>query len=175
LSANLCVVGFWMKRRWALGFLWLAIWAAVIGLQRILAANIRFETEQAASTFDTISIIGLVLMGWTTGIFALKTPRLGGHAEAAASELPAAEPSLTLGDQKTKMREALRRSPDEASPEPASVSAVASAAPLPLLPANFTFSCPHCSQHISALRDQAGSAGGCPHCQKAVTVPAPDI
>ena len=72
-----------MKRRWALGFLWLAIWAVVIGIQRILAANVRFETQQAVNAFDAISIIGLVLMGWTTGIFALKTPRLARIATAA--------------------------------------------------------------------------------------------
>jgi hypothetical protein len=83
LSANLCVVGFWMKRRWTLGFLWLAIWAVVIGIQRILSANVRFETEQAVNAFDTISVIGLVLIGWTTGIFALKTPRLARVATAA--------------------------------------------------------------------------------------------
>ena len=76
LSANLCVVGFWMKRRWALGFLWLAIWAVVIGTQRILAANVQFETDPAVNTFDMISIISLVLLSWTTGIVALKTPRL---------------------------------------------------------------------------------------------------
>jgi hypothetical protein len=175
LSANLCVVGFWMKRRWALGFLWLAIWAVVIGLQRVLAASIRFETDQAASSFNMISIIGLVLMSWTTGIFALKTPRLSGLAETAASESSAAQMSPRHGDQTAKMREALRRPPDERAPEPTAASAVAVAPPRPLLPATFTFPCPHCTQHISAPRDQAGSAGGCPHCHKAVTVPAPNI
>lgn len=76
LSANLCVVGFWMKRRWALGFLWLAIWAAAIGTQRVLAATVAFQTDQAVNSFNTISIISLVLMGWTTGIIALNTSRI---------------------------------------------------------------------------------------------------
>src|SRR5437868_2682759 len=92
LSANFCVVGFWMKRRWALGFLWLGIWAVVIGIQRILAANVRFDTAEAVKTFDTISIMALVLMGWTTGIFALKTPRLAPIVAATRQPQPSSLP-----------------------------------------------------------------------------------
>jgi hypothetical protein len=76
MSAFFCVVGFWIKRRWMLGFLWLAIWTAAIVTQRVLAATVAFETDQAANTFNSISIISLVLMGWTTGIIALNTSRI---------------------------------------------------------------------------------------------------
>ena len=40
-------------------------------------------------------------------------------------------------------------------------------------PVSFTFSCPHCGQHISTTSDSAGSEGECPTCQRAINIPSP--
>jgi len=124
LSANFCVVGFWMKRRWALGFLWLAIWAVVIGIQRILAATLQFQTEQAGNAFDTISIISLLLMGWTTGIFALKTPRLARVAAAAHQPPPPIQADLIVAKalDEEKQTSGIAAAPTEPPPPQASTA-----------------------------------------------------
>jgi hypothetical protein len=56
---------------------------------------------------------------------------------------------------------------------PSAEAAAASEPPLPLLPPAFVFACPHCAQPITATRDKIGSSGGCPRCQKSLTVPQP--
>jgi hypothetical protein len=86
-SANFIVVGFWMKRRWALGFLWLAIFAVAVCIQWTIAINFPFETREAANTFESVSVICLVLLGWTAGIVAMQTSRIWhGSAPAVSRE-----------------------------------------------------------------------------------------
>jgi uncharacterized membrane protein YhaH (DUF805 family) len=42
-------------------------------------------------------------------------------------------------------------------------------------PSQFTFSCPHCGQHISAATDVAGTQSSCPTCNNSLTVPWPTV
>lgn len=38
----------------------------------------------------------------------------------------------------------------------------------------FEFCCPNCGQKIAATTEKIGARGGCPMCQKALKIPAPD-
>src|SRR5258708_16503164 len=38
---------------------------------------------------------------------------------------------------------------------------------------SFTFSCPHCDQHISAEPEHSGVSGECPTCKQPIVVPDP--
>lgn len=42
------------------------------------------------------------------------------------------------------------------------------------VPTPFTFSCPHCAQHISTTTEYAGTKAKCPTCQNAIMVPTPN-
>ena len=59
-------------------------------------------------------------------------------------------------------------------PDPLQSSAAPQLA-IPRAPSHpFTFSCPHCEQHISATSDDAGTGVLCPNCQNEITVPSPN-